>query len=495
MKILVGSLVQESNTFSPIKSDIRSFESGFLFFGQSGLTEMEGRRNELAGFLRVCRRAGVELSATVAAWASSGGPMADRDFDDLAGRFLERVEKAEGIDGVLLALHGAWASESRLDADGWLLSRVRDIVGPDVLIVATLDMHANVTEAMLADTDALVGYQTYPHVDMFETGERAARLLIELLRGRGRPTMAACGVPMLISPHAASTFEGPLRSVAAERDRVQELPGILSASVFTVQPWLDVPELGSSAVVVTDGEPDLAKAEAERLARCLWTRRGEFSTPLVAVDEAVERAMKSAAGPVVLVDPADSVSAGSPGDGTAILKALLEARPDTPALVSLVDPEAARTAAGADGEEVSLTAGGRLDPGRSGPISLTGKARRVLADRVVYKGGVGDGQTSELGHAAVVTEGNVHVLLTEKSVSGYDPELYRVAGLEPSDAHIVVVKSPSNFRWTYRDIAREYIYVDTPGASTPRLKTLEFELAPRPLYPFEDWEWSPQQPT
>ena len=489
---MVGSLVQESNTFSPTRSDIHSFESGCLFLDQASVTEMAGRRNELAGFLQVCQKAGVEPVPTVAAWASSGGAVVDRDFDELAGQFLERVEKASDVDGVLLALHGAWASESRPDADGWILSEVRKIVGPDVPIVVTLDMHANVTETMLVCADALVGYQTYPHLDMFETGQRAAQLLLTLLRSQGRPVMVACQLPMLLSPHTASTFEEPLQTLAAERDRVQELPGILSASIFTVQPWLDVPELGCSIVIVADGEPDAAKKEAEHLARSLWERRNEFRVPLVSVDEAVAQALDTTVGPVLLVDPADAVSAGSPGDGTAILEALLKASPDRPAFVSLVDPEAARTAAEADGQRVSLTAGGRLDPDRHDPITLTGNSRRVLADRVTYTAGVGDGLTSELGHAAVVVEGNVHVLLTEKSVSGYDPALYRVAGLEPSEAHIVVVKSPSNFRWTYRDIARDWLYVDAPGASTPRLDLLQFVRAPRPLYPLEDPDFEPE---
>lgn len=495
MRILVGSLVQESNTFSPVCSNLSSFESGCLFFDDASVTEVVGRRTELAGFLEVCRQANVEPVPTIAAWASSGGPVVDQDFNWLAGQFLQRVKRVRNnIDGVLLALHGALASEHYPDADGWLLSEVRRIMGPKIPIVVTLDMHSNVTKVMVEAADILIGYKTYPHVDMFETGKRAATLLLDLSRTSTRPIMVTCKVPMLVSPHSASTFEEPLSVLAQELDRFEGKTDSLTASVFTVQPWLDVPELGSAIVITTSGDERMANEEVNRLGKLLWELRQEFRKPLLHPSKAVAQALEAQEGPVLLIDSADAVSAGSPGDGTAILRALLEARPARQALVTLVDPEAARVAAEADGQQVTLTAGGSLDPNRNEPVTLTGGCRRVDARFVTFGAGVGDGLTSDLGQAAVVNEGNVHVLLTEKSVSCYDPALYRAAGLEPSDAHIVVVKSPSNFRWTYRDIARGWVYVDTPGASTPRLETLKFEHAPHPLYPFEDWEWNPRTP-
>lgn len=492
LRILVGSLKQESNTFSPVCSDLSSFESGCLSFDEASMTEMVGQRDEFAGFLEVCRQANADLVPTLVAWASSGGSVVGQDFNWLAEQFLQRVKVARNdIDGVLLALHGAWASEHHLDADGWLLSEVRKILGPKIPIVVTLDMHANVTTAMVEDADLLVGYRTYPHVDMFETGKRAANLLLDIVRGHAHPAMVACKVPMLVSPHSESSFEEPLSIVMEQLDRFEEQSSSLTASVFTVQPWLDVPELGSAIVIATNGNKEMANETANRLGKLLWDLRQEFRRPLLSPRDAVAQALEAQEGPVLLVDPADAVSAGSPGDGTAILSALLEARSECPALITLVDPEAARVAADADGQEITLTAGGRLDSTRNKPVTLTGSSRCVRAKCVTFGAGIHDGLTSDLGRAAVVKESNVHILLTEKSVPCYDPALYREVGLEPSDAHIVVVKSPSNFRWTYRDIARDWIYVDTPGASTPQLKTLKFEHAPHPLYPFEDWEWSP----
>lgn len=489
MRILTGSLVQESNTFSPLTSDLSFFQAGCLLFGEDSLRGMAGTRTEMGGFIAASEQAGVTVLPTIAAWAASGGSFEQHAFGKLVGRLLRRVEEAGPIDGVLLALHGAWVGQDQPDADGYVLAQVRRIVGPGVPIVATLDLHANITARMVAAADALVGFRTYPHVDMFETGERAARLLFRLVKRQTRPVMGWCKVPMLVPPENAQTTDGPMAELMAAATRLEAVPGCLSASLFVVQPWLDVPELGCAAVVVRDDDRTNARQDAAHLGDDLWRRRHAFRVPLVAPDEAVRRAVSAPEGPILLVDSADSVSSGAPGDSTALLRALLDASSPRPAFATLVDPEAARRAAASDGAELDLCIGGRIDKARHRPVTLHCRARRVPGGRVTFSAGVGDGLSSDMGAAAVLMVGSLHILLMENPVPCYDPALYRAAGLEPAAAHIVVVKSPNNFRWTYRAAAREWIYVDAPGASTPRLETLPFTQAPRPLFPLDDLSW------
>jgi microcystin degradation protein MlrC len=491
MRVVTGMLVQESNTFSPLRSDRTSFESGCLLFDDACFQWMAGKRTELAGFVAAARRAEVDLVPTIAAWAPSGGPMVSADFHRLVDELLDRIERAGAVDGVLLAFHGAWVSRDEPDADGWVLERVRGVVGPAVPIVASLDLHANVTRRMIRSANGLVGFRTYPHVDMFETGERAGELLFSALRSGRRLATMVCKAPMIIPPENAQTDRGPLAEVLAAARQAESRPGICSVTIFPVQPWLDVPELGCGAVVVADGEGN-AQHAANQLAEMLWERRHAFRVPLVPPDEAVQRALSAGDGPILLVDSADGTSSGSPGDSTAILHALLAASPPATALVSLVDPLAARFAVESDGHEISLAIGGRLDPERHQPVDVTGRARRVRKTVVTFTGGIGDGLTADMGAAAVLEVGEIKILLMENPVPCYDPVLYRAAELEPRDARIVVVKSPNNFRWAYRDVARDWIYVDSPGASSPRLEALRFECAPRPLYPLDDWNWHPQ---
>jgi microcystin degradation protein MlrC len=490
VRVLTGSLIQESNTFSPSKSDLSFFEAGCLLFDDESLRGMTGKRTELSGFIAASARRGAELAPTLAAWASSGGPITTRDFDRLADDLLRRARAAGPVDGVLLALHGAWVSEAQEDADGWLIQQLREIVGPNVPIVVTLDLHANVTARMVDAADALVGFRTYPHVDMYETGDRGAEVLFRILDGRSRPSMAYCKIPMIVPPENAQTTDGPMSELMDAARELEALAGGLSASVFSVQPWLDVSELGCSIVVVSD-DAARAQVQADRLGRMAWERRHRFNVPLVSPEEAVARALTAAAGPILLVDSADGVSSGAPGDSTALLAALARARPERPVLITVVDPEAARAVAAADGQTVSLAVGGALDPARHRPVPLTGIAHRVPRSRVTFTAGVGDGLDADMGAAAILEVAALRVLLMEKPVPCYDPALYRTAGLEPSAAQAVVVKSPNNFRWTYRGIAREWIYVDAPGASTPRLGSLVFRRAPRPLFPLDDWAWLP----
>ena len=493
MRVLIGSLIQESNTFSPLRSNIEFFLAGCLLTDEASLTGMADTRTELGGFITECRHLQFEIVPTIAAWAASGGPLVQRDFEILTAQLFARVRAAGPVDGVLLALHGALVAEDHQDADGWILEQLRAIVGPSTPIVVTLDSHANITHRMVAAATALVGFRTYPHVDMFETGVRAAQLLDTILRTGIAPTTRVCKIPMLVPPENAQTTEGPLASLMAEISTLETHPYYLSASLFVVQPWLDVEELGCTVLVVTVGAPLLAQHDVNRLGLSLWQRRHAFHITLHAPANAVTHAQMSARGPILLVDSADSVSSGAPGDSTAILGALLEARDARPSLLTLVDPEGARTAAAASGVPLTLTIGGALDSARHRPVTVTGVARRVDVSRIVFSSGVGDGLTADLGAAAVFTVGSIQILLMEKPVPCYDPALYRLAGLEPAEAHIVVVKSPNNFRWTYRSIAREWFYVDAPGASTHRLTTLNFARAPRPLFPLDKCPWKPAE--
>lgn len=496
MRVVVGGLMQESNSFSPIRADLDGFRHGYLVAGTDILERFRGKGAELSGFIAAAAAQDVEVVPTVAAWASSAGHLASADFHWLVTRLIDGVRAAGKCDGVLLCLHGAWVAEDEPDADGFVLARIREVVGPAVPIAATLDIHANVTRQMVEQADVLVGYRTYPHVDMRETGERAAGLLFRAARGEIRPRTYLRKLPMIVPPENSQTTDGPMAEVEALAREVAARPGILSASAFPVQPWLDVPELGFAAIVVADGEAETAQAAADEIARAAWERRARFFVPLVAPDRAVAYSV-AAEGPVALIDSADGTSSGAPGDSTAILHALLRAQPGGPsdrvALLTIVDPESARIAAEAGvGARLDLLLGGKLDPARHTPAAVSAVVERIGDGCFTFSAGVGDGLSADMGATAVLRIGDggpvIRAVVMEKAVACYDPALYRSVGLEPREAQAVVVKSPANHRWTYRDIARSTIYVDAPGAATPRLTSLDYRRAPRPLYPFDDWE-------
>ena len=504
MRIIVGSLVQESNTFSPRGSSLADFRGGCLLFGEQSLAEFAGKGTEVSGFIAAAEQEQVTLIPTMTAWASSAGPLARPDFDWLVDRFLDAVRAAGPADGILLALHGAWVADGESDADGHLLARLRQLVGQDTPVAVTHDIHANATRRVAEAADILVGFQTYPHIDMFETGQRAARLLFHAARGEIRPKLTFRKVPMIVPPENCQTTDGPMAEILALARATERAPGILAASVFPVQPWLDLPELGLSSVIVSDSiiigrETDLvghkvARKAADDLARLAWSKRRAFAVELVAPDKAVSTALAAEHGPTLLVDSADSTSSGATGDSTAILHALLDSPwasyPERTVLLTMVDAEAARAAVAAGhGATLELKLGGKLDPRRHRPAEVRGLVERVTDGRFTFSAGVGSGLVAEMGPAAVLRVGAIRIVLMENAVPCYDPALYRSVGLEPGQSDAVVVKSPTNFRWTYRDIGRQVIYVDAPGASTPRLASLQYRQAPRPLFPLEDFDW------
>ncbi len=515
-RIIAGALLQESNSFAPVPTDLAYFETGIFRTGAEALRHATGTGSELGGFIDEADAWGVSLIPTVHACASTGGPILPTDRDVLFASYFARLEAAlrsGPLDGVLLSLHGSWVGSDDEDLDGRLLEETRRRVGQSTVVVCTLDLHANVTSRMATNADALVGYATYPHVDMRETGVRGARLLFSALSGGPRPRTLFRKLPLVVPPENSQTTGGPVAIAKSAEAEVAKLPGVLSTSLFTVQPWLDVSDLGSSCVVVMDRSANAVElAEASdgmsRVLQALWDVRDsvrvELADPVVAVREAIRGGSPmvipnprnvSGTGPILLVDSADSPSAGACGDSSSLLRAIIDAYPnrDTRVLLTLVDPQAARIGRSQNGSRISVELGGLLDRKRFARVRFGGIARHVEETTVRFGAGVGDGLTAELGDVTVI-EGDdgpdsapgLSVMVMSRPVACYDPEIYRVAGLSPENASIVVVKSATNFRWTYGSIARGWIYVDTPGAATPNLRSLPFKRLPRPLSPWDE---------
>lgn len=489
MRIAIGQLQVESNTFVLQKADLRHFQSDTLLYGEEILARLRGTHAEMGAFIATLEEAGAELVPTIAAHAVSSGEVPAATFATLRDELVRRLVAAAPLDGVLLALHGAMVVEGDYDGSGALLAAVRAAVGPRVPIVTTLDMHANVTRRMVEQADALVGYDTYPHVDMEGTGLRGARLLLRAVRGEVAPVVAFAKAPMIVPAEGGATRDQPMAGLLAAAKQLERQPGVLSASLFPVQPWMDLPDTGFSAVVVVDGAARAARAEEEAraLARQAWEARHQFRVELLPVDEAIQRALALDGGPVVLSESADGTGAGSPGDSVAVLQRLLALGVKERCLVSVVDPPAvAKAMAAGVGSTVTVSVGGALDPRYSTPVQITGRVRTLFDGRFVFTGPEFTGTEGNMGRAAVIQTGSIFVLAMEQPTFTIDPAYYRAVGLEPREAKIVVVKSALQFRDGYGPFARAMWLVDTPGPSTANLKRLSWRKIPRPLYPFDD---------
>jgi len=485
IRVAVGVIQQESNTFSPLSAPLKDFEDQGLCYGQEVL-DRYGQKSELGGFVAAAKsEKDVELVPTLRAWSVSGGRVEQPAFDYLKDELLKRVKDAGEIDGVLLALHGSMVTDQLDDPEGELLDALRRQLGETPLVV-TFDLHANMTALKVKSLTALAAYHTSPHTDLFDTGYRGEKILLSIIRGTIRPRIAWRKIPMITPAELHNTGKGPFKELMDAVVGVERQEGVVSASLFAVQPWLDIQELGWSSVVVTDDDEDKGKQLAKSLCDSAWRARRSFLVEPVPVTRAIEETMKIDGGPVVFYD-GDSTNSGSPGDSTVVLKALLEAGVDCTALIPIRDPEAVmRITEGDVGKVVTLEVGGKLGRRFYEPVEITGIVRKLGGGVLIAKSQMLKDTENNIGKAAVLQVGKIQVLLTENRYLGHDPELFRFMGLEPKDAKIVLVKCPIGFRASYEPFAKAVFILDTPGASPSNLKQLEFRKAPRPLFPLDE---------
>ncbi|MEN9933972.1 MAG: hypothetical protein RLZZ387_551 [Chloroflexota bacterium] len=488
MRIAIGSIVQETNSFSPVPGSWLHFPPGQVLRGPELLAGRAGTRTEVGGAIDEARARGVALAPLIGAMTSaSAGPMEDALFDELLGELLALLRDTGPIDGLLLALHGAMATQTREDATGEIVRAARAALGPGVPIVVTLDLHANVTRRMADEATAIVGYRTAPHVDLYETGVRGMALLHRVASGEARPAVALRRLPMILPAENGRTTEGPYAEVMDAAIAWSARPGLLDASVFSVQPWLDVEDVGCGVIVTADGDRELAERVADELAAMFWERRRRFEVQLAPAAETLARALASDRGPWVLADSADAPSSGAPGDSTALLELLLAARPARPCLHNIVDAPAAQAMARAGiGAEVRLTIGGSSGVPFYRPVEVLGRVRLLSDGAFVNRGQGFQGVTFQRGLTGVLQLGQVALVVMERPVIQWDPELYRSLGLEPRDAQVVVVKSPAAFRAAYGPLAAEIHVLDAPGVCSPNLRALPFRRCRRPIYPLDE---------
>lgn len=497
IRIAVGSYVQESHSFAPTVGRWRDFEEGQLCYGPAVIEPLRGTRTEIAGALAVVEvRDDVTLVPLLRAMQrSSTGPILREVHEGLRDDMIARLRAAheqKPLDGVFLAMHGAMCATGYDDATGDVIQHARAVVGPEVPIVVTLDLHTNLTALMATASDALFGYHTFPHIDLYETGERAMRLLLDAIEKRIKPVNVIRKLPMIVPAENAQTKRGVLRDLHEIARGHTARPGIRDICFLPMQPWLDLPDAGCGLVVVAD---EGSRADAEKIADALadmwWSRRDEHNVELAPTDEIIAEALASERKPWVLSDSADAPSSGAPGDSTVTLAALLRAKPQKDCFTNIVDAGAvARMLEAGVGAEVTLTLGASSGTPLYAPITVSGKVRLISDGDFTHKALGLQGQVMRRGRTCVLQIGRVFVVVMELAVLQWDRELYRSLGLDPSEAQIVIVKSPAGFRDDYEPIAAEVRVLDAPGVCTPKLRSLPYVRIRRPMHPFDemtDW--------
>ncbi|HZT80095.1 MAG TPA: M81 family metallopeptidase [Gemmataceae bacterium] len=486
MRIAVAGFLHESNTFAPLRTDRAAFAAQGLAFGPALLDEWRDAHHEMGGFLEAAAAEGFEPVPILMAWATPSGPVTDDVFEEITGRLSDGLRR-ERPDGLLLALHGAMVAESHLDADGEVLARLRRALGPDFPVVVTFDLHGNLSPRVADNCHAAVAYRTNPHVDQRECGRRAARLLVRTLRGEIRPCVALAKPPLIVNIMVHDTSCEPLKSFMDEARALERQPGILAASLLPGFAYADVPQMGPAVVVVSDGDPALARREADRLAGRLWEARDRLTRQLPDAATAVALALKAERLPAVLVDTGDNVGGGSAGDGTVLLAELLR-QGATDAVVCLYAPEEVKQCGAAGvGAEVRLTVGGKVDRRHGNPVAVTGRVR-LLHDGTYVEPAVRHGgkRVNHMGRTALVeVVGRNLLVLNSLRHPPFSLGQLTCLGIRPERQRLLVVKAAIAYKAAYLPVAGTVIEVDTPGLTAVNPHRFDYRHVRRPLFPLD----------
>lgn len=487
MRIAIGQLWQETNTFNRNPTSREDFENWGVACGDE-ITAEYGETGELGGFVSACRDwdPDVQFSGLVRCACWPWGRIEQSAHQWIRQAFADRLAAMGQVDGVLLALHGALAAVDEHDVTGALLEQVREAVGPDVPIIGTLDLHANITRKMVANADLLVGYHACPHLDSFQTGERAVRGLRRMLENRCRPVTFSRKLPMIVAAESHNTFTGPPAPLYRRLEELERDEQVLSAGIYMAMPWFDCPELGWTVTLSTTGDEAKWHSIVDDLARQCW----ELRKPMSEIErykpaEVVAKALAHPGHPIVIGDGADATNSGSPGDSTHLLHEFLAQQPiPHGAMTFLVDPEAVAVAtqAGVGGPFRGFV-GGTFAPEYSDPLEFRGTVEKLLDVNFILDGHIGKNMPIHMGRGAVVRSGDVTVLFTQKNGPGSSPLLYEAAGLDPRNCGIVVAKSPAGFRADYDPFVAATYLADCPGCASPDFQRLSFHNIHRPLWP------------
>ena len=488
-RIGIIGFMHESNTFASTPTTLAQFEEAHYDKGADLIGTWKEAHHELGGFLVGCEEREFEAVPILAGWATPSGPLTRDCYEQVVKEILRGLDDAGPLDGLLLALHGAMVAEGLDSADGETVSRIRNHLGEQFPIVMTLDMHGNLSRPMVDRPDATIIYRTYPHVDQKERGLEAARLIERMLKGECHPRQAMAKPPLLVHIVQQYSEAGPMKRIMDKVREIAASPGILSASFAPGYIYADVPDMGASAVVIADGDIELAEKHSRELAEYAFSLRVELNADLPTPEDAVREAA-SIEGPVSLMDCGDNIGGGGPGDSTHLFAEILR-QGHSGCCVILYDPECSKTCSEAGvGAELSLEVGGKTDNQHGSPIPIRGSVRKISDGKYEEtEPRHGGSRYLDQGLTAVVrTEDGHTVVLNSLRVMPTSLQELLSLSIQPSDYQFLIVKGVTAPRGAYGPISTRVIPVDTPGVTQAGPEAFTFVKRPSPLFPLEPIE-------
>ena len=490
IRLAITGILHETNTYAAASGGPTPLDWFRQFHGQDIVHRLAGTNSAVGGYLAACAAHGVQAVPAYAAQATPSATIAHEAYVAMRTQLLQALQAALPVQGVLMALHGAGVAEQVDDIEGDLLQHVRALVGPGVPIAATYDLHGNLSDAMVANADFTLPCRLYPHTDMAERAAEGVDLLLRQLKGDiGRPVTAARRLPIL--GQVVATEPGALPSAVNVRcAEVAAWPGVLDCSWFHGFPYADIAMPCVSVVCTTDGDALLAQRAVDHVADWIWQQRQAFLRPLISPRDGVSQALAATEGPVVVNENADNPGGGTPGDGTHLLRALLEARPPAgrACFGILSDPEVVQQAIEAGvGATLTVRLGGKRGPFQGQPIEAQAVVKCLTDGRFTNRpGSMLAGMAFNLGPMCRLVIDGVDVLVASRPDQTWDPEVFLLHGIDVQQRQVVAIKGANHFRAGFRGVARQIITVDSEGLSSADLSLFPRNRLAVALWPLSE---------
>ncbi len=491
MRLVVAAMLHETNTFSPIPTDVARFGQRNMLKGKEARDYFKGTNTAIAAFIDQAEEARAEMTIPITASAVPSGKVSNEAYRIMSDAICEAIDK--GCDAALLDLHGAMVTEVFEDGEGELLARIRKL-NPSLPIAVALDPHCNCTQAMVDNATALVGYSTYPHLDMYDTGRRAGRIVLDAMAGKVRPVMTWRQLPLVSQTLRQGTDDEPMKSLNALA-RAKEKQGLLAASILFGFPLADIRDAGTSVVTIADGNKATAEAAAEEIAKAAWAVREDFVYKGRPLAEAVEEAKGLSDGPIVLLDHSDNAASGATQDVMTVIAEVMRQGLEDVAVAAVWDPEAVQQMIKAGpGATVTIKLGGKTDmPSinlKGKPLTVTGKVKSLTDGEFVIRGPMGTGTKAQLGPAAVLDTGKMEIVVVSLHHEPFDLGVFTSLGIQPETKRYLLLKSRIHYRAGFARMAKHTFRLDGQGVTTSDNSLLDFKRIRRPIYPLDrinDW--------
>ena len=487
-RVVIAMMQHETNTFSPVPTPLERFGRSGLGVptGHEVYEQFAGTGTGIGGFLDVADEAGYEIVTPIAGNAAPSAPVHAEAYEQLTAAICDAVTL--GCDACFLDLHGAMVSETTTDGEGTLLRRIRQIA-PNLPIGISLDLHANMTDAIVDNCTVAIGYKTYPHLDMYEAGQHSGRLMVRMLAGEIEPVMVWGSRPILAQALRMGHDDEPMGPLL-EMARSAEAKGLLGASVFGGFPLADIWHAGLSVVTIADGDAAAAEDVRDEILEAAWAEREEFifdSRPLV---QTIAEAKALPDRPIILLDHADNTASGGTQDTVAVLAEVLAQELTEVAMFGICDPEAVQQMiAAGEGAKITLELGGKIDMptiGRIGePLAVTGTVGTITDGTFIVTIPMGRGTQTDMGPSAVLHIGDVHVVVCSRNVEPSDPGCFRSLGIEPTEMRYLILKSRIHYRAGFSDISVRDIPCNGVGVTSSDNSLFDFRQVRRPIYPLD----------